>query len=362
MNVADGLTKMKEGRKHNQYGSALIVVLWVVCLLSILVGSFAFDAHVEARITSYFRKRTKAEWLAKSGIEVATMLMIKSADVKSSTTARDKDKDDRWYESAQRLSEGLAVRGLREKLGEGEIELDIIPEPARRNVNLLDTDGWKGVLDVAGVPEEMWEDLINAALYWVGKTADDKAQTEDYYAALIPPYRARRGPIDTVGELLLVKGFDRAILYGGTIKTGHEKEGLADDEKEEPMIVTGIDDMLTTYGGINGVATVNVNAASRRVLMSLLDVDQMTADAIMQEREGWINENGERENTSFKDPTDLFNRVPELSPAARTLVSTESAVFRISSTGIVHGVRRQVWCIARYGNKSLTILRWREQD
>src|SRR3989339_1787944 len=33
-------------------GSALIVVLWVIGLLSMFVMAFAFDMHVEARITS----------------------------------------------------------------------------------------------------------------------------------------------------------------------------------------------------------------------------------------------------------------------------------------------------------------------
>ena len=291
---------MKEkAQTQGRTASALIVVLWVVCLLSIMVSSFAFDAQVEAKITSYYRKRTKAEWLARSGMEVATLLMIKSADLKAAQIDnKDKDKDDRWYEPAKRLSEGLAIRGLTEELGEGTIELDIIPEPARRNVNLLDTEGWKGVLDVAGVPEEMWDDLINAALYWVGKSPDDKAGTEDYYAALDPPYHVRRGPVDTAGELLLVKGFTRTILYGGIIKTEAGRKDPLQGEKEDAIVVTGIDNMLTTYGGSNGgsngIATVNVNAASRRVLMTLPDTDEQVADAIVESAKAWstIKEKG----------------------------------------------------------------------
>ncbi len=349
--------------------SALIVVLWVVCLLSIMVSSFAFDAQVEAKITSYYRKRTKAEWLARSGMEVAKLLMIKSADLKTSQIEdKDKDKDDRWYEPAKRLSEGLAIRGLTEKLGEGTIELDIIPEPARRNVNLLDIEGWKGVLDVAGVPAEMWDDLINAALYWTGKSVDDKAGTDDYYATLDPPYRARRGPVDTVGELLLVKGFNRTILYGGILKSGDGKEGGVQDKKEEPIVLTGIDDMLTTYGGSNGgtngngIATVNVNAASRRVLMTLPETDDMVADAIIEEREGLVDAQGERENTAFKDASDFFGRIPEASPAMKLYVATDSGVFRITSSGVVHGVKKQISCIVQYANRNMTILRWREED
>src|ERR1035437_1280367 len=61
-------------------GSALIVVLWVIGLLSMFVMAFAFDMHVEARITSSWRKKLKAEYLAKAGIELARMMLIETAD------------------------------------------------------------------------------------------------------------------------------------------------------------------------------------------------------------------------------------------------------------------------------------------
>ena len=61
-------------------GSALIVVLWVVGLLSMFVMAFAFDMHVEARITSSWRKKLKAEYLAKAGVELARMMLFETAD------------------------------------------------------------------------------------------------------------------------------------------------------------------------------------------------------------------------------------------------------------------------------------------
>lgn len=182
-------------RRKERGASALIVVLWVVCLLSIMLSSFAFDAHVEAKITSYYRKRTKAEWLARSGMEVATLLMAKRDDVKGKTD-KDKDPDDRWFEPAKRLSEGLAIRGLEEKLGEGTIQLDIIPEPARRNVNLLKEDDWQRMLEVSGVPEEMWDELIDCVLDWIDKDDTPRpkgAETKTITANWTSPTRRRMG-------------------------------------------------------------------------------------------------------------------------------------------------------------------------
>jgi general secretion pathway protein K len=240
--------RCRDLRRAETGASALIVVLWVVCLLSIMLSSFTFDAHVEAKITSYYRKRTKADWLARSGMEVATLLMAKRDEVKG-ILDKDKDPEDRWFEPAKRLSEGLAIRGLKEELGDGEIELDIVPEPARRNVNLLKDDDWERMLEVSGVPEEMWDELIDCVLDWIDKDEAVRlkgAETEDYYSRLDRPYKAKNGPLDAVGELLLVKGFNRAILYGGTIKIGSEAGSIFADDKEEPIDVTGIDDMLTT--------------------------------------------------------------------------------------------------------------------
>mgnify|MGYP000473525683 CR=1 FL=1 len=65
----------------------------------------------------------------------------------------------------------------------------------------------------------------------------DGAETDDYYATLDPPYVAKNGPLDTVGELLLIRGFSRAILYGGKLETGFEGE--------EPVTVSGIADLET---------------------------------------------------------------------------------------------------------------------
>ena len=58
-------------RQRVRGGSALIMVLWVIAMMSLLVVSFAFDAHLEGRIVSYARKRRKAEALAFSGMRVA---------------------------------------------------------------------------------------------------------------------------------------------------------------------------------------------------------------------------------------------------------------------------------------------------
>ena len=336
-------------------GSALIVVLWTIGLLSVLVASLTFDAHVESHITRYYRNRSKATYLARSGTEVAELLMHESRKIGSNQTEPE-DEDDRWFDHAKRLKEGLALRGgarVVEELGEGEIRLDIVPDPARRNINKLREEDWERIFEVAGIPEEYWPTLVESFYDWTDKddTARlDGAETQDYYAALDTPYEAKNGPLDTVGELLLVRGFTRPVLYGGVLNP--------DSGDDEPIVTTGIADLLTTYGDKNG--KVNVNAAPMRVLMTLPGIDEIVAGAIIEEREGLAAEEGNTEDTSFRNVNDVFARIPGLDPAVKNYITTDSTIYRIRSVGHVHGVERELGCIAKYERNRMTILRWWE--
>ena len=338
------------GKTENK-GSALIMVLWVVGILSLLVSAFAFDARIEARITSHYRKRRKAEYLAKSGIDVAELLMNKGREMKNKRS--EEIEESQWNEPAQRLSEGLAVRGFKHKLGDGEIVIDIVPEPALRNVNLFKQEDWEGVLEVGGIPEDVWPVLIDSALDWIDRDSRERmdgAETENYYSRLEPSYKARNGPLDTVGELLLVRGFTPGIINGGVLGGEPGEEG--------GTTVSGIGDLLTTYGD----GKVNINAASQRVLMTLPDVDEVVAGAIIEEREGWVDEEGEKEDSSFVSVADLFQRIPDLNPSLRRYVTTSSGIYRITSIGNVGGVRRRIWTVVRHQGARLKYLRWKEEE
>ena len=345
--------KVKSGR---QDASALIIVLWVVGLLSMLIGSFAFDAHVESRITSYYRKRTKADYLARSGVEVAEMLMSGAEGIKKDQKKEEEFEDDDWFEDKKKLKTGMAL-AVELELGDGKLLLDIVPEPARRNINMLKDDDWERVLEVGGVPEELWPELIDSFNDWKDKDDDprmDGAESEDYYETLEPAYRADNDILDTVEELLLVKGFTKTILFGGSLQVL---------EEDDPVPIRGIADMLTTYGD----GKVNVNAAPKWVLMTLPDVDELVAEAIIEERDGtaWIDEavgDEEEEDYSFKSVGDFSSRVPDAPSGMKSYISVDSKTYRIMSVGDVHGVKRTVWCIARYADKKLAILRWREEE
>ncbi|MEI8138760.1 MAG: helix-hairpin-helix domain-containing protein [bacterium] len=342
-------------------GSALIIVLWVVALLSVLIGGFAFDMHVEAKIVSHLRKRLKAEYLSKAGLEYAQALFIHSQEVKGKGDS-DEMKGKYWYDSAKRLRQGYAIMGLTVKLGEGTFILDILPEPALRNLNAIkDDEDWDAIFTVGGVPDDinLRKELIDCLYDWRDPDDDrstDGAETDDYYARLDPPYKARGHKatvssktskvmtpdkmvnLDTIEELLLIKGWSHAILYGGYAEDG--------DTNSAPM--TGIADLLTVSPEAG--ETVNINAASKRVLMTLPGIDSTLADAIIAEREkggrqGLTGGAQISEDYFYTDVNNLFSRVPELNRLTaeeqqrlKALGGTASSVLRVRSSGVVHGV------------------------
>jgi general secretion pathway protein K len=339
---------------RSRRGSGLIVAIWTIALLSILVISFAFDAHLETQVLSVTRKRHQAEYLAMSGITIAEMLMDKQATV-SGGEAPEAVADDRWYQPALLLKQGKPVAGLVEKLGEGYIRLDIEPEPGRRNVNKLTDEDWERILQVGGVPEELWPTLIDSFNDWVDKDTlprQNGAETEDYYTTLPAPYRARNGPVDTVRELLLVKGFNETILSGGVLNP--------DEPPARRKVLSGVQDMLTTYGD----GKVNVNAAGLRVLMTLPGVDDLVAHAILEERERQVSEGANGiPDTGFKSVADFMARIPGMDPAVANLVGTQSSVFRVTAVGQVGRVTRRIWAIVEWDPrlKKLKIQQWREE-
>lgn len=319
-----------------------------------MVVSFAFEAHLEGKVTSYARKRRRAEALAFSGMEVARMLLDKQRSV-TGGESEDTQEEDRWYDAALLLRRGRAVTGLEEPLGDGLIRLDIEPEPGRRNVNKLVDEDWERILASTGVPEEYWPELIDSVFDWIdpdSKPRQDGGETEDYYATLDPPYAARNAPLDTVRELLLVKGFNEAILSGGILNP--------DDPQEAQISVAGIQDLLTTYGD----GKVNVNAADKRVLMTLPGIDDLAAEAIIEERQRGISTGmGKHEDGSFESVEDFMSRVGHLldEPSVRNFITTRSEIFRITAVGQVDRVTRRVWAVVYDNGRVWRVLRWREE-
>ncbi len=155
------------------------------------------------------------------------------------------------------------------KIGDRNCEIGIGDESSKINVNKI-TDATRANFVTFLTSYTFKIDIITAEtitdsiLDWID--ADDfhhlKGAEKDYYTSLPSPYEPKNGALDTIEELALIKGFS-------------------------PQVFEKLRDYLTVYGS----GKINVNTASKAVLLYVPLVTMDIADAIVQYRlkEGNIN-------------------------------------------------------------------------
>jgi DNA uptake protein ComE-like DNA-binding protein len=62
----------------------------------------------------------------------------------------------------------------------------------------------------------MTEDVADSIVDWIDSDTDPRPSgaENDYYSGLSPGYRCKNGPLDSVDELLLIKGVTKELLFG----------------------------------------------------------------------------------------------------------------------------------------------------
>jgi len=304
-------------------GAALVVVMWVLIIVSLIVSSFAFEMQLEARLISAQRKRFKADQLALAGVELAKAMLAFEEDP---LEGDDIVYDDPFLSEASKIADGVPVLFV-EEFGDGTITLRIDYEKGRQNIHKMSIEEWHELFDQAGVPNVDWDSLLGCLTDW-----EDENDTHQLNGAEKddPFYRERgyepkNAPVDTVDELLLIKGWTQEILYGN----------LDDEDAETPM--SGIAGQLTTWGD----GKINPNSASREVLNSL-NISEEMVDSILDARLGLDGEEGTEDDGITQEDFatlglsgDVFTLKPEYvtvisKGSVGGLVSTISAVFKRS--------------------------------
>ncbi|MCX7007775.1 MAG: type II secretion system protein GspK [Kiritimatiellaeota bacterium] len=334
-------------------GSALIVVMWVLLILALLVTSMVYDMHIEASITAYQRNRTQAQQFAKAGVEFARYLLWKSVKVRPAMgTATDDDPD--IFLQAVRLQRGMSVTNYVHEFGVdgdegpvGKFTLSLIPEQAFRNINRLNPDTeWPLLLQQAGITEDLYPELVDCVMDWID--ANDNARVNG--AESDDPYYVDRGYptknalLDSVEELLMIKGWTKAMVFGGS--------AVHDGDPS----LTGIAPLATVWGD----GRINVNAAPREVLMTLPTIDDVVADDIIAQRtpentEGTIDE-------GYKNDNEVFARSRVSKGLQGMLTAVEHHFMRVQVRGECQGVHSGIRCVMWNDNRKFQPVFWREGE
>ncbi|CAN5654803.1 type II secretion system protein GspK [soil metagenome] len=176
-----------------QRGAALVMVMWLVALLVALVGAFAMTARIEHMQGRVLSRGIVVEEAARAGLEYA-MTRVVAPDP-----------------AVQWLPDGRAYPWA---FGDIQVEVRIVDEAAKVDLNNANLDLLAALLRVVGADPELATRVAAAILDW--RDADSLTQpaggAEDaQYAEAGRPYGAKDAPFETVAELLQVLGMTPAL-------------------------------------------------------------------------------------------------------------------------------------------------------
>ena len=289
-------------RRRNERGVAILAVLLGIALMTLIVVDFAMTSGLGFVSAANQANEMRAGYLARSGINIGLALL--AADARSDALSKT---------PIDTLSDVWAVPFPPMDVAGGNLSLSIVDEARKLPINLMVNQG--GAPNQAAIAKmqrlftilDVNTELIQGIIQWISPNgANGAGDDSSFYAGLIPPYQPRNGPMPTIADLQMVKGFNEAIF-----------------NRVSPFLT------------VMPETTVNANTASPQVIASLeaeLTEDQKIAQQIIEART----------IRPFTQPTDIMN-LPGVGPVGPRLsqdVTMRSQFFTVIGTGTYAGARK----------------------
>ncbi len=274
----------------NERGFALLMVLLVLALVAVVSAEFAYSMRLEAAAVRAYKNGIIGSHLAETALEQAIREIVADA----AFVVEEDDGLLTFYTTDRRPLPRL--RREKAEFGGGRYSYRITDEEARLNINTSPPDRIDRLLRTLGLEKEVRDTIVDSIQDWRDPDEAHRAngaESEDYYLKLPVPYRSRNANIESITELLQIKGVTAAIYRG---------------EKDRPGLAT----LVTARSS----GPVNMNTAGPAVL-SALGLSSAEITEIVQ---------GRHNNGPFANVPGKFGG-RNLSVATRT--------FRIEAEGIV---------------------------
>ncbi|MFO0825806.1 MAG: type II secretion system protein GspK [Gemmataceae bacterium] len=219
-------------------GYVLIAVLIIIVVLSLAAYRFTDSMTAEHRAAVRTSDVAQARAAAVSGIHYTAALLadrdavstylggdptLDNSDMFSDISVREDAKNPNKTAKFRVVSVAMTGPGLFEQRSA------VIDEGGKLNINALiaqDKTGQVLYNALLKLPD-MTPDVADAIVDWVD--ADETPRTNgaeaEYYQSLPTPYKCKNGPLNTIEELLLVKGVTPQLLFG----TDQNRNGTNDD-------------------------------------------------------------------------------------------------------------------------------------
>jgi len=271
---------------RDQQGVALMMVLWVMVLLAILATEFSSSMRVEVDSARNFKEEVECAYLAESGVELALAEIMEEANFHSLNDkgqlifGRLKKKAGDSEETRTDAVDPVPSR-LRIPLGAGTVSYRVLDENRKININTASQKMLLRIFEQEGISDEkLRATLTDSILDWRDENDLHRLSgaENDYYEHLDEPYPCKNAPLDTLEELLWIKGMTPEILYGTDYAREHHLQAEGDLLGLEEKKLPGIYSLLT----VQKTGIVNPNTASPEVLNIFFPPDRV--DNILAKR------------------------------------------------------------------------------
>jgi general secretion pathway protein K len=316
---------------NGERGVALIIVLWIFIFLSVVAFEFSAATREEASAALRFDDETQGYYLAVAGFERGLYDFLNQQN--SPTLAQKNDLfDDRWRE---------------QELGDGRFRVKLVDESGKININRVNEDTLRRVFANLGIDDTRRDILVDSIMDW--RDADDlhrvNGAESDYYMSLTPAYTAKNGPLDSVEDLLWIRGVTNELFFGVSDAT---------DPTAQQSGIIALRDIFTVDSPIDRV---NLRTASAEVIHALMGISLEKARAFVEERR----------KLSEKTLTDLLPLlgIGSGDPALQMFIFTNPSVVAVVAEGWAANspAARRVKGIVRLGGgRGFELVRWLDRD
>lgn len=290
----------------HQRGVALVLVLWVVTLLTVIAGNFAFSMRSEAQIARNLLSTAQAQARADAGVQRAWYELMKPPSELS-----------RWS------GDGLTHE---QSLDDSVLRVSIQDESGKIDLNTASEALLIGLFRSVGLGQDAAVALAECVQDWrdPDKLRRLHGAEEAEYLAAGRVYAPPNASFETVDELQRVLGMTPELFH-----------------RLEPII--------TVYSGQVGV---NTAIAQRSTLLAIPGVNPEMVDQFMSQRQSAI---------AAKQPVPIFTGAGAFAggPAVVPIYAVRSEAKMADGTVFV---RKVVARITRDPKRPIVVLAWGEGD
>ena len=320
-----------------QKGVALIAVLWIFIFLFVVAFEFSMSAREEATAAQRFSDETLGYYLAVAGFERGLYDFLNQQGEARTPTLDEKQSDP--FDGAFR----------EETLGDGAFRVRLVDESGKVNINRVNEDILRRIFTNLGVDEARRDVLVDSIMDW--RDADDLHRTNgaenDYYATLSPPYTAKNGPLDSVEDLLWIRGMTADLFFG------YDKVNDS-SSSPSPSPPIPLRDIFTVDSPIDRV---NLRTASAEMIHVLTGIS-------LEKCRSFVDERKKLSEKTLPDLLPLLG-IGASDSALQMFIFTNPSVVAVEAEGRPTGARtgRRIKGVVRLGGaQGFELLRWLDRD